>query len=176
MTTKHTQINLQLKPQGILTLRGSPSSQGEYPFCVFWRIVFRTLKRAENDAAERVAQHMGGYMRRYLCRKTMNKLWGRASMGLSCRSSMDRPARETCQYRPAEESINQLITYLEGNLKVLCDNLSESILSSCWSSTLLEGNLDGAGKCTPSTALRHARKKNCALNKMNAILFSSGYR
>ncbi|KAF7728272.1 hypothetical protein EC973_006446 [Apophysomyces ossiformis] len=119
------ELVLNLHPQGKLVLR--VSMEGEKDDVQFWfGKTFRTLKRAENDAAGLVVDKMGGFMRQCLTRRTLDKLLGRDRSFFSAFNRANRQVEPSLQ--DCEDAIAPLLDYLEKNLKVLNDNLSETTM------------------------------------------------
>ncbi|KAG0163815.1 hypothetical protein DFQ28_011189 [Apophysomyces sp. BC1034] len=119
------ELVLNLHPQGKIVLR--VSMEGEKDDVQFWfGKTFRTLKRAENDAAGLVVDKMGGFMRQCLTRKTLDKLLGRERGFFSGFNRANRQVEPSLQ--DCEDAIAPLLDYLEKNLKVLNDNLSETTM------------------------------------------------
>ncbi|GAA5797543.1 hypothetical protein HPULCUR_002931 [Helicostylum pulchrum] len=117
------ELVLNFKPQGKLVLR--ISMEGEKDDIQFWfGKAFRVLKRAENDAAGLIVDKMGSYFRQILNRKTIDKLLGRDRGFFSPFSRTSRNINP--DYQECEDSIAPLLDYLEKNLKILNDNLSET--------------------------------------------------
>ncbi|KAI8975730.1 hypothetical protein BDF20DRAFT_977296 [Mycotypha africana] len=117
------ELILNFNPQGRLILR--IIMEGEKDDIQFWfGKVFRVLKRAENDAAGLIVDKMGSYFRQVLNRKTIDKLLGRDRSFFSSFSRSNKHVEITLQ--GCENSLTQLLDYLEKNLKILNDNLSES--------------------------------------------------
>ncbi|CAO3615559.1 unnamed protein product [Cunninghamella echinulata] len=119
------ELVLDLNPQGKLILR--ISMEGEKDDIQFWfGKAFRTLKRAENDAAGLIVDRMGRYMRHCLSRKVLDKVLGRDRSFFSSFSRSNKhiePGLQDC-----EDAMAPLLDYLERNLKILNDHLSESIM------------------------------------------------
>ncbi|ORX59569.1 hypothetical protein DM01DRAFT_1282559 [Hesseltinella vesiculosa] len=116
-------IVLDLQPQGRLLLR--VSMEGEKDDIQFWYgKTFRTLKRAENDAAGLIVDKMGRYIRQCLSRKVIDRLLGRAQSFFSFGSRQAKHVELTLA--DYEDAIAPLLDFLERNLKLLNDNLSES--------------------------------------------------
>ncbi|KAL0089298.1 hypothetical protein F4703DRAFT_1973871 [Phycomyces blakesleeanus] len=130
-------IVLNLLPQGRLVLR--VSMEGEKNDIQFWfSKAFRTLRRVENDSASLIVDRMSRFMRACLSRKTLDKLLQRdRSFFRFSRSvkSID-PTLQDC-----EDAIAPLLDYLERNLKILNDNLSEGnmrhVILKIWKEILL---------------------------------------
>ncbi|KAI9334636.1 hypothetical protein BD770DRAFT_416074 [Pilaira anomala] len=138
------ELVLNFKPQGKLVLR--ISMEGEKDDIQFWfGKAFRVLKRAENDAAGLIVDKMGSYFRQILNRKTIDKLLGRDRGFFSPFSRTSKNINP--DYQECEDSIAPLLDYLEKNLKILNDNLSETnmnhIVLKIWREILitLEGVL-----------------------------------
>ncbi|KAI9305848.1 hypothetical protein BJ944DRAFT_282170 [Cunninghamella echinulata] len=119
------ELVLDLNPQGKLILR--ISMEGEKDDIQFWfGKAFRTLKRAENDAAGLIVDRMGRYMRHCLSRKVLDKLLGRDRSFFSSFSRSNKHIEPSLQ--DCEDAMAPLLDYLERNLKILNDHLSESIM------------------------------------------------
>ncbi|KAG1151513.1 hypothetical protein G6F37_002376 [Rhizopus arrhizus] len=138
------ELVLNFVPQGKLILR--ISMEGEKDDIQFWfGKAFRTLKRAENDVAGLIVDKMGSYFRQTLSRKTLDKLFGRDRSFFSSFSRATRVVDPTLQ--ECEDAIVPLLDYLERNLKILNENLSETnmqlIILRIWKEILfaLEGVL-----------------------------------
>lgn len=156
------ELVLNFVPQGKLILR--ISMEGEKDDIQFWfGKAFRTLRRAENDVAGLIVDKvslllalimyiyllyglkMSSYFRQILSRKTLDKLFGRDRSFFSSFSRTTKHVDPTLQ--DCEEAIVPLIDYLERNLKILNDNLSETnmqtIVLKIWKEILiaLEGVL-----------------------------------
>ncbi|KAI9485405.1 MAG: hypothetical protein EXX96DRAFT_513980 [Benjaminiella poitrasii] len=117
------ELVLNFNPQGRLVLR--ISMEGEKDDIQFWfGKAFRVLKRAENDAAGLIVDKMGSYFRQILNRKSLDKLLGRDRSFFSSFSRSNKHVEPTLQ--DCEDSIGPLLDYLEKNLKILNDNLSET--------------------------------------------------
>ncbi|KAG1471384.1 hypothetical protein G6F56_002153 [Rhizopus delemar] len=121
------ELVLSFVPQGKLILR--ISMEGEKDDIQFWfGKAFRALKRAENDVAGMIVDKMGGYFRQILSRKTLDKLFLRERSFFSSFSRSTKHVDPTLQ--DCEDSIIPLLDYLERNLEILNDNLSESNMQS----------------------------------------------
>lgn len=138
------ELVLNFNPQGKLILR--ISMEGEKDDIQFWfGKAFRVLKRAENDAAGLIVDKMGNYFRQILNRKTLDKLLGRDRSFFSSFSRASKHVDPTLQ--DCEDSIAPLLDYLEKNLKILNDNLSDTnmqlVILKIWREILitLEGVL-----------------------------------
>ncbi|KAI8987003.1 hypothetical protein BDB01DRAFT_849161 [Pilobolus umbonatus] len=117
------EFKLNLHPQGTLYLR--ISMEGEKDDIQFWfGKAFRTLKRAENDAAGLIEDKMGHFFRQVLNRKTLDKLLGRDRGFFSLYSRNNRQVDPT--HQDCEDALTPLLDYLEKNLEILNNNLSES--------------------------------------------------
>ncbi|CEP17674.1 hypothetical protein [Parasitella parasitica] len=117
------EVVLNFIPQGKLILR--ISMEGEKDDIQFWfGKAFRVLKRAENDAAGHIVDKMGSYFRQVLRRETLDKLLGRDRSFFSSFSRSSKHVEPTLQ--DCEDSLAPLLDYLERNLKILNDNLSET--------------------------------------------------
>ncbi|CAO0801326.1 unnamed protein product [Mucor circinelloides] len=117
------ELVLNFNPQGRLVLR--ISMEGEKDDIQFWfGKAFRVLKRAENDAAGLIVDKMGSYFRQILNRKSLDKLLGRDRSFFSSFSRSSKHVDPTLQ--DCEDSLAPLLDYLEKNLKILNDNLSET--------------------------------------------------
>ncbi|KAF7726334.1 hypothetical protein EC973_008914 [Apophysomyces ossiformis] len=132
------ELVLNLHPQGKLILR--VSMEGEKDDIQFWfGKAFRTLKRAENDAAGLIVDKMGRYMRQCLSRRTLDKLLGRDRSFFSTFSRNHKHVEPSLQ--DCEDAIAPLLDYLEKNLKILNDNLSETnmqlVILRIWKEILL---------------------------------------
>ncbi|KAG0169801.1 hypothetical protein DFQ30_003238, partial [Apophysomyces sp. BC1015] len=132
------ELVLNLHPQGRLVLR--VSMEGEKDDIQFWfGKAFRTLKRAENDAAGLIVDKMGRYMRQCLSRRTLDKLLGRDRSFFSTFSRSNKHVEPSLQ--DCEDSIAPLLDYLEKNLQILNDNLSETnmqlVILRIWKEILL---------------------------------------
>ncbi|CDS04773.1 hypothetical protein LRAMOSA07303 [Lichtheimia ramosa] len=131
-------FTLPLHPQGKLQLR--ISMVGEKDDIQFWFVrAFRTLKRAENDAASLIVDQMGQFMRYCLSRRTLDKLLRREKSFFSSFSSkMNKQVEPSIQ--DCENAIAPLLDYLEKNLKTLNDNLSETnmqlVIVKIWNEVL----------------------------------------
>ncbi|KAI8391683.1 uncharacterized protein BYT42DRAFT_204279 [Radiomyces spectabilis] len=138
------ELVLKLHPQGKLILR--VSMEGEKDDIQFWfGKAFRTLKRAENDAAGLIVDRMSRMMRQVLSRKTLDKLLGRDRSFFSSFSRTQKHVEPSLQ--DCEDAIAPLLDYLERNLKILNDNLTETnmqmVILKIWKEILitLEGVL-----------------------------------
>ncbi|CAO3610411.1 unnamed protein product [Mucor hiemalis] len=138
------ELVLNFNPQGKLILR--ISMEGEKDDIQFWfGKAFRVLKRAENDAAGLIVDKMGNFFRQILNRKTLDKLLGRDRSFFSSFSRSSKHVDPTLQ--DCEDSIAPLLDYLEKNLKILNDNLSDTnmqlVILKIWREILitLEGVL-----------------------------------
>ncbi|KAI8096728.1 uncharacterized protein BX664DRAFT_291795 [Halteromyces radiatus] len=136
---------LDLHPQGKLMLR--ITMEGEKDDIQFWfGKAFRTLKRAENDAAGLIVDRMGRYIRHCLSRKILDKLLCRDRSFFSSFSRTNNKLVEPT-LQDCEDAINPLLDYLERNLKILNDHLSETnmqlVILKIWKEILiaLEGVL-----------------------------------
>ncbi|KAI9023757.1 hypothetical protein CLU79DRAFT_803967 [Phycomyces nitens] len=130
-------IVLNLLPQGRLVLR--VSMEGEKDDIQFWfSKAFRTLRRVENDSASLIVDKMGRFMRACLSRKTLDKLLqrDRSFFRFSRTVKSIDPTLQDC-----EDAIAPLLDYLEKNLKILNDNLSEGnmrhVILKIWKEILL---------------------------------------
>ncbi|KAI7868232.1 hypothetical protein BDF14DRAFT_1881026 [Spinellus fusiger] len=117
------ELVLNLHPQGKLVLR--VSMEGEKDDIQFWfGKAFRTLKRAENDAGGLIVDRMNRFMRQCLSRRILDRVLGRD------RSFFSAFNRATKQLEPSlqdcEDAIAPLLDYLEKNLHILNDHLSEA--------------------------------------------------
>ncbi|CAO3598850.1 unnamed protein product [Absidia cylindrospora] len=135
---------LDLHPQGKLLLR--ITMEGEKDDIQFWfGKAFRTLKRAENDATGLIVDRMGRYIRHCLSRKVLDKLLGRDRSFFSSFSRNHQQAKPELQ--DCEDAIVPLLDYLERNLKILNDHLSDAnmhvLILKIWKDILstLEGIL-----------------------------------
>ncbi|KAI9243823.1 hypothetical protein BDA99DRAFT_529801 [Phascolomyces articulosus] len=131
-------VNLTLHPQGKLHLR--VSLVGEKDDIQFWFVKsFRTLKRSENDAAALIVDQMGRFMRYCLSRRTLDKLLRKDKSFFSTFSRSNKQVEPSLQ--ECEDAIAPLLDYLEKNLKILNDNLSETtmqlVVSKIWKEVLL---------------------------------------
>ncbi|KAG0753444.1 hypothetical protein G6F19_012678 [Rhizopus arrhizus] len=121
------ELVLSFVPQGKLILR--ISMEGEKDDIQFWfGKAFRTLKRAENDVLGLIVDKMGSYFRQILSRKTLDKLFLRDRSFFSSFSSRTKQVDPTLQ--DCEDAIVPVLDYLERNLKILNDNLSETVMQS----------------------------------------------
>ncbi|OAD78410.1 hypothetical protein PHYBLDRAFT_69648 [Phycomyces blakesleeanus NRRL 1555(-)] len=132
------ELGLNLHPQGKLILR--VSMEGEKDDIQFWfGKAFRTLKRAENDAAGLIVDRMGRYMRQCLSRRILDRVLGRDRSFFSAFNRATKQADITLQ--ECEDAIAPLLDYLEKNLHVLNDHLSEAnmqmVLLRVWKEILL---------------------------------------
>ncbi|KAI8333569.1 hypothetical protein BC941DRAFT_433809 [Chlamydoabsidia padenii] len=132
------ELVLDLHPQGKLVLR--ITMEGEKDDIQFWfGKAFRTLKRAENDAAGLIVDRMGRYIRHCLSRKVLDKLLCRDRSFFSSFSRNNKQVEPSLQ--DCEDSIVPLLDYLERNLQILNDNLSESnmqlVISKIWKEILV---------------------------------------
>ncbi|CAO3595997.1 unnamed protein product [Absidia cylindrospora] len=139
------ELALDLHPQGKLVLR--ITMEGEKDDIQFWfGKAFRTLKRAENDAAGLIVDRMGRYIRHCLSRKVLDKLLCRDRSFFSSFSRNNKQVEPGLQ--DCEDSIIPLLDYLERNLQILNDHLSESnmqlVVLKIWKEILvaLEGWLE----------------------------------
>ncbi|CAO3703440.1 unnamed protein product [Rhizopus stolonifer] len=138
------ELVLNFVPQGKLVLR--ISMEGEKDDIQFWfGKAFRTLRRAENDVAGLIVDKMGSYFRQTLSRKTLDKLFGRDRSFFSSFSRVTKTVEPTLQ--DCEDAIVPLLDYMEKNLRILNENLSEtnmqSLILKIWKEVLiaLEGVL-----------------------------------
>ncbi|KAJ2961577.1 hypothetical protein NQZ79_g3174 [Umbelopsis isabellina] len=132
------EIVLNLDTQGKLVLR--ISMEGEKDDIQFWfGKAFRTLKRAENDTARLIVERMSGFIRHCLSHSKMAKLLGRERGLFSAFKSTSKPTEASLQ--DCEESLAPLIDYFEKNLKILNENLSETVMQlvilKVWKEVLL---------------------------------------
>ncbi|KAI8388415.1 uncharacterized protein BYT42DRAFT_510820 [Radiomyces spectabilis] len=132
------EFTLKLHPQGQLVLR--VGLEGEKNDIQFWfGKAFRTLRRAENDAAGLIVDKMSRYMRQCMSRKTMDKLLGRDRSFFAAFTRAAKPVSPSIQ--ECEDAIAPLLDYLERNLKVLNDNLwdvnMQFVLDKIWKEMLL---------------------------------------
>ncbi|KAI9005425.1 hypothetical protein CLU79DRAFT_841103 [Phycomyces nitens] len=132
------ELGLNLHPQGKLILR--VSMEGEKDDIQFWfGKAFRTLKRAENDAAGLIVDRMGRYMRQCLSRRILDRVLGRDRSFFSSFNRATKQADITLQ--ECEDAIAPLLDYLEKNLHVLNNHLSEAnmqmVLHRVWKEILL---------------------------------------
>ncbi|KAI9496068.1 hypothetical protein BDB00DRAFT_927113 [Zychaea mexicana] len=146
-------LNLTLHPQGKLHLR--VSLVGEKDDIQFWFVkAFRTLKRSENDAAALIVDQMGRFMRYCLSRRTLDKLMRKDKSFFSSFSRSNKQVEPSLQ--ECEDAIAPLLDYLEKNLKILNDNLSETnmqlVVLKIWKEVLL--TLEGVLR-TPKTENNH---------------------
>lgn len=122
------ELKLDLSPQGKLVLR--VSMEGEKNDIQFWfGKAFRTLKRSENDMAGLIIDKMAPYLRHCLSRQVIDKLLGREkvtgffsafSRGVVTKQQVD-PDLQDC-----ENAISPLLDFLERNLNILNNHLSET--------------------------------------------------
>ncbi|RCI06748.1 hypothetical protein CU098_013112 [Rhizopus stolonifer] len=119
------EVRLPLSPQGTLTLR--ICLEGEKNDIQFWYgKSFRTLKRTENDVAKHIVSRMTSYIHSCLSRQTINKLLCRNTSlfySLTAIKNTKSPTIHEC-----EDGISSLIDFLEENLNVLYNNLSETVM------------------------------------------------
>ncbi|ORX53565.1 hypothetical protein DM01DRAFT_1322519 [Hesseltinella vesiculosa] len=117
------ELILSLHPQGNLVVR--VSMEGEKDDIQFWfGKAVRTLKRAENDTAGLIVDRMGRFLREHLSRRTLTTLLGREKSFFSAFSRANtfvEPSLQDC-----EDCIAPVLDYLERNLKILNDHLSEA--------------------------------------------------
>ncbi|KAI8338001.1 hypothetical protein BC941DRAFT_424318 [Chlamydoabsidia padenii] len=137
---------LDLHPQGKLVLR--VTMEGEKDDIQFWfGKAFRTLKRAENDAAGLIVDRMGRYIRHCLSRKVLDKLLCRDRSFFSSFNRNNHKQQVEPDLQGCEDAITPLLDYLERNLKILNDHLSETnmqlVITKIWREILvaLEGVL-----------------------------------
>ncbi|CAO3646459.1 unnamed protein product [Cunninghamella echinulata] len=119
------ELVLKLHPQGKLILR--VSMEGEKDDIQFWfGKAVRTLRRAENDTAGYIVDRMGKFLRQHLTRRTLDVLLGRE------RSFFSAFSRSNTQVDPSlqdcEDCIAPVLDYLERNLQILNDNLTETTM------------------------------------------------
>ncbi|KAG2221341.1 hypothetical protein INT45_014025 [Circinella minor] len=131
-------LNLPLHPQGKLHLR--VSLVGEKDDIQFWFVkAFRTLKRSENDAGAMIVDQMGRFMRYCLSRRTLDKLLRKDKSFFSSFSRASNKVEPSLQ--ECEDAIAPLLDYLERNMKILNDNLSETnmqmVVLKIWKEVLL---------------------------------------
>ncbi|CAO3590690.1 unnamed protein product [Absidia cylindrospora] len=131
------ELVLNLHPQGKLVLR--VSMEGEKDDIQFWfGKAVRTLKRAENDATGLIVDRIGKYIRQHLSRRTLDILLGRERSFFSFSKAVTQvePSLQEC-----EDCIAPVLDYLERNLQILNDNLSETnmkmVLLKIWKDILL---------------------------------------
>ncbi|KAI8098717.1 uncharacterized protein BX664DRAFT_354245 [Halteromyces radiatus] len=132
------ELVLNLHPQGKLVLR--VSMEGEKDDIQFWfGKAVRTLKRVENDTAGLIVDRMGKYMRQHLSRRTLDTLLGRERSFFSAFSKANTQVEPSLQ--DCEDCIAPVLDYLERNLQILNDNLSETnmqlVIMKIWKDILL---------------------------------------
>ncbi|RCH93711.1 hypothetical protein CU098_000183, partial [Rhizopus stolonifer] len=119
-------IVLNLSPQGTLVLRVSMES--EKNDIQFWfGKAFRTLKTSEKDAAGLITDRMGPYFHYCLSREVIDKILGKDKVGFFSsfsRAVISKPTEPDLQ--ACEDSIAPLLDFLEHNLRILNENLSET--------------------------------------------------
>ncbi|KAI7861970.1 hypothetical protein BDF14DRAFT_1737371 [Spinellus fusiger] len=118
------EIELNLHPQGKLKLR--VSMEGEKDDIQFWfGRAFRTLRRAEEDSFTLIVDKMSRFIRHCLSKGTLDKVLhrDRSFFRFSRTIKVIDPGLQDC-----EDAIAPLLDYLERNLKILNDNLSETNL------------------------------------------------
>ncbi|CAO3587279.1 unnamed protein product [Absidia cylindrospora] len=132
------ELVLNLHPQGKLIIR--VSMEGEKDDIQFWfGKAVRTLKRSENDAAGLIVDRMGKYIRQTLSRRTLDALLGRERSFFSTFSKANTQIEPSLQ--DCEDCIAPVLDYLERNLQILNDNLSETnmqlVIIKIWKDILL---------------------------------------
>ncbi|KAG2232103.1 hypothetical protein INT48_006780 [Thamnidium elegans] len=118
------ELVLDLSPQGTLVLR--ISMEGEKNDIQFWfGKAFRTLKRSEHDIAGLIVDKMGPYIRRCLSRQVIDKLLKRDNVGFFSAFTRATSKQVDPDLQDCENAIAPLLDFLESNLKILSNNLSE---------------------------------------------------
>ncbi|KAI8362653.1 hypothetical protein BD560DRAFT_484076 [Blakeslea trispora] len=119
-------IVLNLSPQGTLVLRVNMES--EKNDIQFWfGKAFRTLKTSEKDAAGLITDKMGPYLHYCLSREIIDRILGKDKVGFfssfsrAVISKLTEPDLQAC-----EDAIAPLLDFLEHNLRILNENLSET--------------------------------------------------
>ncbi|CAO3693003.1 unnamed protein product [Rhizopus microsporus] len=123
------ELNLSLSPQGQLMLR--VSMDGEKNDIQFWfGKSFRALKQSGNDIAEYMVNQMTPYIQQYLSRQVLNTLLKKEKSIFLALSRAPLKNTTGPTIHECENAIVPLISYLESNLKIFFDNLSESNMQS----------------------------------------------
>ncbi|KAF1804198.1 hypothetical protein V8B55DRAFT_1512014 [Mucor lusitanicus] len=120
---------LHLSPQGSLVLRVNIES--EKNDIQFWfGKAFRTLKTSDMDAAWLIVDKMTPYIRHCLSRQVIDKLLGRDKSGFFSAFSRVASKQTEPDLQACEDAIAPLLDFLEHNLAMLNENLTETIMQS----------------------------------------------
>ncbi|CAO0802314.1 unnamed protein product [Mucor circinelloides] len=118
---------LNLSPQGSLVLRiNIESEKNDIQF--WYGKAFRTLKTSEMDAAWLIVDKMTPYIRHCLSRQVIDKLLGRDKSSFF--SAFSRVASKQIEpdLQACEDAIAPLLDFLEYNLAMLNENVTETIM------------------------------------------------
>ncbi|CEP08882.1 hypothetical protein [Parasitella parasitica] len=118
---------LDLSPQGSLVLRINVES--EKNDIQFWfGKAFRTLKTFDTDAAWLIVDKMTPYIRSCLSRQAIEKLLGRDKGGFFSAFSRVNSKQTEPDLQACEDAIAPLLNFLEHNLAMLNETLTETTL------------------------------------------------